>query len=113
MRQILDVLLALLGIPVLGASLYLAVLTLLSRRRAAPAARATLAHRVRFDLIVPAHNEEVGIADTVKSLSDVDYPAQLRRILVVAAWSNPDPLQRGTTLTFLALDTHGVADDHR
>ena len=39
---------------------------------------------MRFDIVVPAHNEEVSIADTVHSLLSLDYPAPLRRVLVVA-----------------------------
>jgi cellulose synthase/poly-beta-1,6-N-acetylglucosamine synthase-like glycosyltransferase len=39
---------------------------------------------VRFDVIVPAHDEEHGITDTVRSLLAVDYPADLRRVFVVA-----------------------------
>jgi cellulose synthase/poly-beta-1,6-N-acetylglucosamine synthase-like glycosyltransferase len=38
----------------------------------------------RFDLFVPAHNEEAGIAATVKSLREVDYPADRYRVVVIA-----------------------------
>ncbi|MGA9523212.1 MAG: glycosyltransferase, partial [Myxococcaceae bacterium] len=38
----------------------------------------------KFDLIVPAHDEENGIARTVQSLLAVDYAASLRRVIVVA-----------------------------
>lgn len=73
--------LALLALPCLCASGYLFFLAFLSRRRRAPgpAGRA-----LRFDLIVPAHDEESGIARTVRSLLAVDYPAALRRVRVVA-----------------------------
>lgn len=38
----------------------------------------------RFALIVPAHNEELGIARTVQSLLDLEYPTQLFEVYVVA-----------------------------
>jgi 1,2-diacylglycerol 3-beta-glucosyltransferase len=62
-------------------SAYLGLLTVLSRRMAAPEMGPP---RLRFDIIVPAHNEALGIAATVRNLSLVDYPQALRRILVVA-----------------------------
>jgi cellulose synthase/poly-beta-1,6-N-acetylglucosamine synthase-like glycosyltransferase len=40
--------------------------------------------KTRFDVVVPAHDEEAGIDATVRSLLDVDYPAEMRRVLVVA-----------------------------
>jgi cellulose synthase/poly-beta-1,6-N-acetylglucosamine synthase-like glycosyltransferase len=42
------------------------------------------APRTKFDVIVPAHNEERGIMATVLNLAAVDYPASLRRVIVVA-----------------------------
>lgn len=76
-----DVLLFVLGLPVVAACGYLLLLTLLSADKAAPP---RVAPRLKFDIIVPAHNEEAGIARTVTNLSALDYPAALRRILVVA-----------------------------
>lgn len=38
----------------------------------------------RFTLLVPAHNEELGIAATVGSLQALDYPRENFRILVIA-----------------------------
>lgn len=70
-----------LWVPVAGASGYLSFLTLLSRRPPAPAPPAP---RLRFAIVVPAHDEAAGIASTVESLAAVDYPRALRRILVVA-----------------------------
>jgi cellulose synthase/poly-beta-1,6-N-acetylglucosamine synthase-like glycosyltransferase len=40
--------------------------------------------RSRFVVLVPAYNEEAGIAATLESLSRVEYPASLLRIVVVA-----------------------------
>ena len=81
MRTALDVLLAVLALPALLGCGYLLVLTLLSRRRRAPA---TPPARLRFDLVVPAHDEEAGIAETVASLLAIDHPRPLFRVLVVA-----------------------------
>ena len=69
-------------VPVVTWSLYLAVLALLSWPPKAPVAPSPPS--VRFDFVVPAHNESMGIAATVKSLQDVDYPKDLFRVLVVA-----------------------------
>lgn len=68
------------AVPVLAASTYLAVLTLLSRRLTPPAPDT----RTRFDIVVPAHNESAGIALTVASLRAIDYPDDRYRILVIA-----------------------------
>jgi len=38
----------------------------------------------RFAIVVPAHNEEKGLAATVSSLRDLDYPWHLFEIVVVA-----------------------------
>ncbi|HET9554415.1 MAG TPA: glycosyltransferase family 2 protein [Anaeromyxobacteraceae bacterium] len=76
-----DVALALAALPVLLAAGYLLLLTLASARRPPPAAAPP---RLRFDLVVPAHDEEAGIAATVASLLALDWPAPLRRVVVVA-----------------------------
>ncbi len=68
-------------VPVLACTTYLFVLVLLSGRRPPPAHPEP---RMRFEVIVPSHNEEAGIAETVKSLLLVDYPPALRRVVVVA-----------------------------
>ena len=62
---ILGGMLFLLGIPAAFASLYLLAAALLSAR---PAAVPAGDRRVRFDVIVPAHNEAAGIARTVENL---------------------------------------------
>jgi GT2 family glycosyltransferase len=80
--MVVDVVLVLLAVPVLGWTGYLAGLALLSMG----AVRAPVVERprTRFCLVVPAHNEEIGIAATVENLLAVDYPEELRRIVVVA-----------------------------
>ncbi len=78
----ISVLLVVASLPVLGWTGYLAALALLSRGSGEHPW--TGAPATRFDLIVPAHDEEGGIAATVKSLEAVDYPADKRRVVVVA-----------------------------
>jgi glycosyltransferase involved in cell wall biosynthesis len=77
----LDLLLPLLGLPVLLAADYLLVATILSGRPEPPTP-AALTRRFRF--VVPAHNESAGISETVRSLLDVDYPRELFEVVVVA-----------------------------
>jgi cellulose synthase/poly-beta-1,6-N-acetylglucosamine synthase-like glycosyltransferase len=78
---VLNAILVALSLPVLAWTGYLATLALLSGRLGRPAAVRPTLH---FDVVVPAHDEEAGIAATVESLLRVDYPGALRRILVVA-----------------------------
>jgi cellulose synthase/poly-beta-1,6-N-acetylglucosamine synthase-like glycosyltransferase len=80
------ILLALASAPVLAACAYLFALALLSGRLAVPPwTREHLSGgRLRFDLVVPAHDEEAGIAGTVHSLLGLDYPPDLFRVFVVA-----------------------------
>jgi cellulose synthase/poly-beta-1,6-N-acetylglucosamine synthase-like glycosyltransferase len=70
-----------LGVPAVAASLYLFGLTLLSAalRLPPPSQR-----KLRFDVIVPAHNEESVIASVVASLKRIDWPADQFRVIVVA-----------------------------
>jgi 1,2-diacylglycerol 3-beta-glucosyltransferase len=77
----LDIALSVLSLPVLLGAMYLAALALLSRRVPAPPHPPPT---LRFDVIVPAHDEEAGIAAAVQSLQALDYPPELRRVLVVA-----------------------------
>ncbi len=78
---LLEAAVLLVAVPVLAASGYLLLLTLLSKRRAPPASGAPT---LKFDVVVPAHNEEEGITRTVANLSAMDWPGPLRRIVVVA-----------------------------
>jgi 1,2-diacylglycerol 3-beta-glucosyltransferase len=68
------------AIPVLAASVYLAVLAVLAVRAGAPKGRFSL----NFDVIIPAHDEEEGIAATLASVLALDYPRNKYRVLVVA-----------------------------
>jgi cellulose synthase/poly-beta-1,6-N-acetylglucosamine synthase-like glycosyltransferase len=67
-------------IPIFAASAYLGFLALLARRRSNMPGSTT----TRFDIVVPAHNEELGIEETVRSLRALAYPADKFRILVIA-----------------------------
>lgn len=73
--------LAVLALPATFSCAYLALLTLLSWQLPSPG-RST--RQLRFDVIVPAHNEEIGIARTVSSLLAMDWPKSNFRVLVVA-----------------------------
>src|SRR5579864_6561248 len=77
----IDLALALCGLPFLAASLYLAAMAVTSRRQTPPAIPGP---RLRFDVVVPAHDEEKEIAETVASLLAMVYPRELFRVLVVA-----------------------------
>lgn len=79
--MLLTVLLLLAALPVLFVTGYLLLLTLLSGApRRPPPVQPTL----RFTVVVPAHDEAAGIGRTVASLLALRWPAELRRVLVVA-----------------------------
>lgn len=79
--SLIDLLLSLSALPLLAASLYLAALAVVARRTMPPVPGMS---RLRFDIVVPAHNEEREIHQTVESLLAVDYPREMFRVLVVA-----------------------------
>lgn len=60
---------------------YLGTLALLSRR---PAPRPSSEPKLRFAVVVPAHDEELDIAATVRNLLSLDYPRALFEVVVVA-----------------------------
>ncbi len=78
---LLNVALLVLALPVVLATGYLAVLTIFARAGRVPAPPPP---GIRFGIVVPAHDEEAGIGETVESLLALDYPAGLRRVIVVA-----------------------------
>jgi len=77
----IGLMLALLALPATLSSAYLLVLTVMSG--ALPLPRPTT-RQLRFDVFVPAHDEEGGIARTVASLLRIEWPADRFRVLVVA-----------------------------
>ncbi|HSQ66388.1 MAG TPA: glycosyltransferase family 2 protein [Polyangiaceae bacterium] len=104
--------LALFAVPVLACSGYLVLLTLLSRQARAPVARETrrdgVASHIRFAVVVPAHDEALGIAATVSSLLAVDYSRELFRVIVIADNCNDDTARRARRAGADVL----VRDDH-
>ncbi|AZY53351.1 glycosyltransferase family 2 protein [Bordetella avium] len=91
MAYFLHFLLAVVALPVTLATAYLGLLTLLSARlpRPQPQERA-----LRFDILVPAHNEKAVIARTVRSLLAVDWPREHFRVLVIADNCSDDTAAR-------------------
>lgn len=60
----------------------------------------------RFLVLIPAHNEEAGIASTLKSLAVVEYPSQLIHILVVADRCNDGTATVSRTLGATCFERH-------
>lgn len=81
MTTLFDSILWLVGTPAVLSCGYLLLLTLFSGSARAPAAGA---RRLRFDVIVPAHDEEALIGRVVRSLHRSDWPRDTFRIVVVA-----------------------------
>ncbi len=81
MTFLTSALLCLLAVPAVFSTLYLAALTLLSARNKTPPSPR---RRLRFDVIVPAHNEAAVIRRSVTSLKRLDWPRHLYRIVVIA-----------------------------
>jgi cellulose synthase/poly-beta-1,6-N-acetylglucosamine synthase-like glycosyltransferase len=81
MLLILDLCLLALALPALLACGYLFLCTLLSARERPPPASS---RALRFDVFVPAHNEEAVIARTVANLRQLDWPADRFRVIVIA-----------------------------
>jgi cellulose synthase/poly-beta-1,6-N-acetylglucosamine synthase-like glycosyltransferase len=81
MVTLAHVLLAALAVPAAAACAYLGVLTLLSGGLPLPPRSS---RRLRFDVIVPAHNEAAMIGRSLASLRRLDWPADRFRIVVVA-----------------------------
>jgi cellulose synthase/poly-beta-1,6-N-acetylglucosamine synthase-like glycosyltransferase len=71
----------LVALPAVATCAYLLLLTLLSaaQPRLPPSSR-----KLQFDIIIPAHNEEHVIANVIRSVQAVDWPADRFRVLVVA-----------------------------
>jgi cellulose synthase/poly-beta-1,6-N-acetylglucosamine synthase-like glycosyltransferase len=106
LEVVLDVAAVGLTVPLLVASSWLLVLTLLSwRPKPLPLASAP---SLRFDLIVPAHDEASGIATTVKSLLALDYPVDLRRVVVIADNCTDDTAARAREAGALVLERHDL-----
>lgn len=81
MTGFLGLALCLLGLPALLSVAYLLACTSLSAALARPPRSA---RRLRFDVLVPAHDEASIITAVIVSLQDLDWPAERFRIRVVA-----------------------------
>jgi cellulose synthase/poly-beta-1,6-N-acetylglucosamine synthase-like glycosyltransferase len=79
--MIADVVSSIVAAPLSVADAYLLSLTLFSARLRAPAYGPAT---TRFAVVVPAHNEQEGIAETVKNLLALDYDRSLFSVVVVA-----------------------------
>jgi cellulose synthase/poly-beta-1,6-N-acetylglucosamine synthase-like glycosyltransferase len=77
----LSICLSLLALPAVLACGYLLSCTLLSARGRPPGSSS---RRLRFDVFVPAHNEEAVIARTVANLRQLDWPQDAFRVIVIA-----------------------------
>jgi 1,2-diacylglycerol 3-beta-glucosyltransferase len=86
-----DAALALLGTAVAVPTGYLLGLTLLSAPLPVPEYGVP---KRRFRIVVPAHNEAAGIADSVENLLAIDYPRELYDVLVVADNCSDDTAAR-------------------
>ena len=81
MAGFLHLILFVIALPVTAATAYLGLLTLLSARLARPQPQR---RDMRFDILVPAHNETAVIERTVRSLAAIDWPREHYRIIVIA-----------------------------
>jgi len=81
MTTIVDLLLFALAVPLALSCGYLLLLTLMSAAVPVPPRSS---RQLRFDVVVPAHNEAAIIERTVASLRKIDWPADRFRIRVVA-----------------------------
>jgi cellulose synthase/poly-beta-1,6-N-acetylglucosamine synthase-like glycosyltransferase len=97
-------LLVLLGVPAGASSLYLLLLTLLSWRPDPKAASSAM----RFDVIVPAHDEAAGIARTVASLRRLAWPRDAFRIIVLADNCTDDTAAIAAAAGAQVLERHDV-----
>lgn len=81
MHLIITSALVIVALPAVGACLYLLLLTLLSARlRPPPPSQRSM----RFDIIVPAHNEVAVLAGVLATLDRLDWPKDLYQVIVVA-----------------------------
>lgn len=78
---LLQLLLFALALPIAAACLYLLAFTLLSQR---PEPGPRSSRRMKFDIVVPAHDEAAIIEGVVASLRRLDWPEDGFRVLVVA-----------------------------
>ncbi len=78
------ILLSLLVIPTVFISLYLLLLLLLSFKASDQKSNTKKSFFKSVAIIIPAHNEEESIAETIKSCRELEYPSNKYDIIVVA-----------------------------
>jgi hypothetical protein len=100
---------ALLAVPSVFAASYLLWLTLFSRPSRAPIAANNAGEKLRFDIIVPAHDEELGIAGVVDNLLALDWPRDQFRVIVVADNCSDGTAERARQAGALVLERHNLA----
>lgn len=105
--MILTLLLSLLGLPLLLASGYLLLLTLLSAPLRAPAQATSCP---RFVVLVPAHNEKIGIAATIENLLQLDWPRNAFRITVIADNCSDDTAVRARAAGAEVLERNSASE---
>ncbi len=81
MIYITHLVLFILALPAVAVCLYLLLFTVLSRS-SSTALRSS--RQLRFDIIVPAHNEATVITDVIANLQNIDWPNDAYRIMVIA-----------------------------
>jgi cellulose synthase/poly-beta-1,6-N-acetylglucosamine synthase-like glycosyltransferase len=106
MIAVADSMLLLLSLPLMASCAYLLLLTLLS---VAPRVPDSPPRTLKFDVIVPAHDEVEVIGRTVASLRRLDWPAELFRILVIADNCSDATAQLARTAGALALERHDLS----
>lgn len=102
---LLDLLLAIAALPLWGICAYLLALTLLSGHLPTPGASK---RALRFDVLVPSHNEEGGIARTVEDLRAIDWPEDRFRVVVIADNCSDETARRARAAGALVLERHNA-----
>lgn len=98
--------LLILSIPAVLWAGYLLLFTLLS---SAPAPPRPSSRQRRFDIIVPAHNEEAVIAHTVANLRRIDWPTDRYRVVVCADNCSDATAENARAAGAVVLERHNAA----
>ncbi|WP_298829545.1 glycosyltransferase family 2 protein [uncultured Piscinibacter sp.] len=103
MIHLLQALLFALALPTAAASLYLLAFTLLSQQ---PPPGPRSSRRMKFDIVVPAHDEAAVIGAVVASLKRLDWPEDGYRVLVVADNCSDDTAALARAAGAVVLERH-------
>ena len=87
----IDLILLLIAIPATLSCAYLALLAMLSAQPPPPERSLRC---LRFDVLVPAHNESAGIVRTIDNLKTLDWPQDRYRLIVIADNCDDDTAER-------------------